>query len=174
MRSCRAFSLVEVVIAVAIFAGAVAVTIAMLPALTRQSIEASDALVAQRMPDSIQIELKRIASEGGFDALASPSITPMMATPLPAGLTLVATRNGVRLHSLTYQVPPASAAIPQAEQYFLIELWQYRSGALTYDANGAVLPLYARVSWPYRTPAAAEPMPIEDRNQLTFAVSIRR
>jgi type II secretory pathway pseudopilin PulG len=168
----KAFSLVEVIIAVGIFATAVVVTLGMLPALTRQSIESADTLVAQRLAGSIRVEARRIATSGGFDALATA--IPVMAAPLVNGLELVADREGARLHAANYQQPESSRQIPDSECYFLIELWRYSQGALLYDSNGAVLPMYVRVSWPYRVPGSATPTPPAERQQLTFAVSITR
>lgn len=175
MRKTRcAFSLVEVVIAVAIFAAAVAVILALLPSLTRQSIEVSDELVAQRMADAIQSELTRIAAAGGFDVLSDSSTIPVMAVPLSAGLSMVASRDGGRLHTESYLPPPSAGRLAESERYFLIELWKFSAGKLAYDPSGTVLPLYARISWPYRTPGAIAPTPPAERQEIAFVVSILR
>lgn len=165
----HAFSLVEVVIAVGVFATAVAVTLSILPAMTRQMADAGDALVAQRIAGNLQVELQRLAASG-FDALAAQP--PVMAAPLVGGMEFVATRDGLPLHSATY-LPPANP-IAQSDQYFLIEVWQFNQAPLAYVATSAVLPLYVRVSWPYQNLGSAAPTALSDRRQLTFTISINR
>ena len=49
------FSLIEVVIAAGIFTVAVTVTLALLPSLARQSIDNTDALAAQRLPEPSEL-----------------------------------------------------------------------------------------------------------------------
>jgi hypothetical protein len=173
MRICRssAFSLIEVVIAVGIFAVAVVTLLALLPSLTRQSTESADALTAQQLPDNLRIELQRLAG-ADFDALAAA--IPVMTSPLDRGLLLVASRDGARLHAVDYRPPDASAQLARDAQYFAIEVWRFKSAPLAYDAGGAVLPLYARVSGPYRIPGAAAPTTLADRSRFTFTLAINR
>jgi prepilin-type N-terminal cleavage/methylation domain-containing protein len=173
MQSIRhaAFSLIEVVVAIGIFAVAVTAMLALLPALTRQAAEVDDALAAQRLPDGIRIELQRLA-RGNFDALATA--IPVMTAPLDNGLLLVAARNGTRLHSVNHLPPPTNQQLSPEEQYFAVEVWRFDHAPLAYDPTGAVLPLYARVSGPYRVPGAATPTALSDRYQLTFTLVINR
>ena len=168
----RAFSLVEVVIAVGIFATAVAVVLGLLPALVGQTSSASESLVAQRLPDPLRLELQRLAASGGFDALASRA--PIAATPLNGGLAFVASRDGARLHALDYLPPTMAEALAEDEQFFLIEVWRFPSGPLAYDPAGAVLPLTVRVSWPYRAPGSVVVVAAASRSQLTFNTSLLR
>lgn len=168
----RAFSLVEVVIAVGVFASAIAVVLALLPALTAESAASADALVAQRLPDALRIEMQRLAAVGGFDALATNA--PVMNAPLDNGLAFVAAHNGARLHTLSYLAPSASDALLPREQYFLVEIWRFPSAPLAYEATGTVLPVYVRVSWPYRVADAGSPVAIENRSSLTFTCAINR
>lgn len=168
----RGFSLVEVVIAVGVFAGAIAVILALLPLLTARSAASADVLVAVRLPDALRVEMQRLATAGGFDEFAVR--VPVMNTPLADGLTFVAARDGARLHALSYQAPGASDALLLHEQYFLVEVWRFPSAPLAYDAAGAVLPVYIRVSWPYRISDAGEPVAVENRSSLTFTCAINR
>jgi hypothetical protein len=167
-----AFSLVEVIIAVGIFAAAVAVILALLPALTRQAGISADTLTALRLPDTIRTELQRVASAGGFDALAG-QIHPM-ALPLPDTLVLVASRDAARVHTLTYQPPAAIDQLGEAGQFFLIEIWSFHDAPLAFDSGGAGLALYVRVSWPYRNPGSPTPAALAGREQVTFTLAIRR
>lgn len=167
----RAFSLVEVVIAVGIFATAVVVILALLPSLTRQNTETSDALMAQRLPGALRVELRRLA-DADFKALAAA--TPIMAAPLADGMSFVAARDGSRLHSVAYLPPAAGALIPQDEQYYLVETWRFGATPLAYDSTASVLVVYVRVSWPYHSPGSPDLVVLADRQQLTFLASINR
>lgn len=166
------FSLVEVVIAVGVFVGAIVVVLALLPSLTSQSAASADALVAQRLPDALRVEMQRLAAAGGFDALAST--VPVMRTPLDGGLAFVASRDAARLHSLSYLAPAASDTLLLREQYFLVEIWRFPAAPLAYDGTGAVLPVYVRVSWPYRVADSGSPVALENRRSLTFTCAINR
>ncbi len=165
----RAFSLVEVVIAVGVFAVAVATTLGLLPAMTRQMANDGDVLVAQRIAGNLHAELQRLAASG-FDALANQA--PVMAAPLANGLEFVAARGGLPLHSVNYLPPTEIMAL--GDQYFLIEVWQFNQAPLAFVGTASVLPLYARVSWPYRNPGSASPAPLADRAQIAFTVAINR
>ncbi|MDP2136630.1 MAG: hypothetical protein Q8J74_02130 [Candidatus Didemnitutus sp.] len=167
-----AFSLVEVVIAVGIFALAVTVTLSLLPALVGKSASSADAFTVQRMPDGLRAEMQRLAAVGGFDSLAGR--VPVMSAPLEGGLPFVASGDGLNLQALSYLPPGPEVVLPETEQFFLIEIWRFATAPLAYDASGAVLPVYVRVSWPYRVPGSAAPTLLRDRNQLTFAASITR
>src|ERR1043165_4942205 len=92
--SSQAFSLIEVVIAVALFASVVTVILALLPGLARRGIEITDRLAAQRLPDAVKLEFSRLSAPG-FDSFAAQ--LPVMGTPLANGYALIATRNGARL-----------------------------------------------------------------------------
>ncbi len=165
------FSLIEVVLATGIFAVAITVLLALLPSLTRQNTEAADLLVAQRLPDGLRIELRRLAAND-FTGLAAT--IPIMATPLADGLLFAATRDGGRLHSVSYLPPAASMLIPQEQRYFAIEAWRFNVETLQYDGSVPVLAIWVRVSWPYYNPGSATPTPLAERSQFTFAVSLRR
>jgi hypothetical protein len=167
-----AFSLVEVVLAVGIFAVAVTVILALLPALARQGGSSADSLVALRLPDAVNVELQRVASAGGFDALAAQA--KPMSMPLPVTLQLVASHEADRIHSIDYQPPSVTQQIAETEQYFLIEAWQFTQPTLAYDPSGANLALHVRVSWPYRTAGTMTATPLSERDFVTFCVVINR
>lgn len=168
----RAFSLLEVVIALGVFATGITVILALLPSLTNQSAQTADELVAQRVPDALRVELQRLATAGGFDALATN--VPVMAAPLDGGLDFVASRDGARLHSQTYLPPGAADSLLDQEKYFLVEVWRFPAAPLAYDASGAVLPLYVRVSWPYRVSSSGSPVALANRTSITFNIAVNR
>ena len=167
-----AFSLLEVIIAVAIFAGAVSVLLGLLPGLTRQSAVSADTLTALRLPDALRVELTRMATAGGFDALANQA--KPLATLLPDTCLLVATRDAARLHSLVYQSPPVADHISEDSQYFLIEVWSFSDAPLAFDLRGAVLALHVRVSWPYHIPGALGVTPLAAREWVNFNLTLAR
>jgi prepilin-type N-terminal cleavage/methylation domain-containing protein len=165
------FSLLEVVVATGIFAVAVTVLLALLPSLMRQSTEAADLLAAQRLPDSLHIELQRLAA-ADFDGLATT--VPVMTTPLADGLLFVAARDGGRLQSVNYRPPAAGQQLPPDQRHFAIEAWRFNQGTLATDATAPVLVVWVRISWPYSSPGSATPTPLAARRQFTFQVSLRR
>ncbi|HTO03755.1 MAG TPA: hypothetical protein VL069_08635 [Opitutus sp.] len=162
----RGFSLVEVVIAVGIFTAAVVVVLSLLPSLLGQSADSADRLVAQRLTDAIRIELDRQALAVGFDALAAT--IPVMSVPLENGWPLVAAANGLRIETA------GSGGIANDDQYFLVEIWRFPQPPLSYDAASAVLPLFARITWPYRLPGFATTTQAGDRKQLTMTLALDR
>ena len=170
--SSKAFSLIEVTIAVGIFAVAVVVILALLPPLSRHAADSADALVAQSLPDCVKVELVRLATSGGFDALANRM--PVMAAPLVDGFPLVAARDARRLHSADYLPPLAAGQLSLVDQYFLVEVWRFDQPSLRFDPSAAFLAVYVRVSWPYRNPGAGIVTPLSARSQLTFIVSLNR
>ncbi len=166
----RAFSLIEVIIAVALFAASVTVILALLPGLTRRSAENADRLVAQRLPDAVRVELERLALPG-FDALAAQA--PVMGTPPENGLALVATRDGARVQARDAQAP-ATGRIADGEQYFLVECWRFADGPLRYDAAQSSLALCVRVTWPYRLPGSTTSVTETARQEFTFVTTLNR
>lgn len=142
--SLRAFSLLEVVIAVALFVMTVTTILALLPALSQRSSAVADRLAAQRLPDAVKLELKRIAATG-LDALAAR--VPVMDETVPAGFPLVATRNGARVISRD-DPAPAAGSIAEEERYFLIECWRFPGEPLRYHNEGGLLVVCVQVTWP--------------------------
>lgn len=169
-RSTAAFSLVEVAVAVGIFAVSVAVIIGLLPTLTRQTSDAAEARVAQGMPDLVTAEIQRLA---GTSLDSFGNLVPVMSAPLQTGYGFVANRDGSRLHSVAS--PPATTQVlPVADQFYRIEVWRFPSSPLAFSSTSAVLALYVRVSWPYYNPGATTPTPLEARSQFTFTVALNR
>lgn len=163
-----AFSLVEVMIAVGIFAVAVVAVLGLLPSLARSGAESADALVAQRLPAALESELRRSAAQTDLDSLASS--IPMGTTPLGSGIVFVGSHDGVRLVPLA----ESTSMVAAGDGYFAVEVWRFPSEPLGFVAGDAVLALRARVSWPYRLPGAAVATPISERSQFSFDLAINR
>jgi prepilin-type N-terminal cleavage/methylation domain-containing protein len=166
------FSLLEVIIAVGVFAVAVSAMIGMLPSLTRQSAVSADTLNALRLPGALRLELERMAFVGGFDALAVQ--TKPLAIPLPDTCALVASRDASRVHALTYEPPLSADQLESDAQYFLIETWSFTEAPLAFETGGAVLPLHIRVSWPFHIPGSLAVTPLANRQQVDFNLSLHR
>ncbi len=172
-RSPKAFSLVEVIIAVGVFAAGVGAVVMLLSSLTRAAGESVEHHTAQQLTDALRVELTRVAGVEGFDSLAGS--LPEIGAPLPAGRQFVATRDGLVLHSVD-QVP-SQGQIAESEQFFLIECWKYSTEPLRPSGTKAFLATYVRVSWPYRSGAPAGGgaiVPESSRSQLTFNCAINR
>ncbi|HVU25315.1 MAG TPA: prepilin-type N-terminal cleavage/methylation domain-containing protein [Opitutus sp.] len=168
-KARHGFSLVEVVIAVGVLAVAIVGIIALLPATTRQMVDASDSLAAQRLPAAIETELKRLEGGGLLGAVAA-LIKSQGAT---STLTMVAPRDGREVREI------GTSTLDPVDQYFAIELWQFPTGSsAVYDGStGAVLAAQVRVSWPFHSrnqQGMAVETNISDRNAITFAVAIQR
>lgn len=156
--------------AIAVLAVAGVALLGLLPSLARHAREASESLVAQRLPAAVETELVRMAHGGPLGALAGRIGVEGSATTL----RLVAARDGRRVEVLD------AATLPAAEQYFLIEVWRFSAPPLAFDATtAAVLPVRVRVAWPFRRPG---PTPgtgaIEtadaNRGRATFVVAVTR
>ncbi len=166
---CSAFSLIEVVIAVAIFAGAVTVLLALLASTLRDSADAADAQTALRLPGAVEVTLREVATREGLPTLAAR--IPVMDASADRGYLLVATREGefVRLAGA------APGGTQQRNEYFLIDVRRFSAAPLAFDAARTVLPLQIRVSWPYRvlTPdGLTVPVVFDQRRHVTFNLGL--
>jgi prepilin-type N-terminal cleavage/methylation domain-containing protein len=150
----HAFSLIEVVVALAIFAGAATVILALLPGLSRRGTDAADRLAAQRLPAAVRLELARLAS-GGLAALAAQ--VPYLEDSAP-GLVLAAARNGARVAA-------------GEESFFRIECRRFPTGPLAYLDGDAMLVVAVRVTWPG---ADASPPAETDGREFIFVTAVTR
>ncbi|HEY4246504.1 MAG TPA: prepilin-type N-terminal cleavage/methylation domain-containing protein [Lacunisphaera sp.] len=172
LRPHAGFTLIEVVVAVALFAVAVTAMLGLLPSVTRVSDRSNDTMNALRLPDALRVELRRAAVVGGLDALGEQ--TKPFAAPLPETCLLVATRDASRVSALDYQ-PPASAEQVNADaQYFLIEAWRFSDPPLAFAPGDSVLALHIRVSWPYRIPGSLVLPPATEREHVDFNLALNR
>lgn len=163
----RAFSLIEVVIATGLAAGAVLVIIGLLGRQGRQVRDADDQIVAAQLADGIRVELMRLARQQGFDVLAAS--IPVMAGAGDEGLLLAADRDGTGLRPLLPGDPAGGG------RYFLVEVRRYPGGPLAYDPAGAGLAVAVRVTWPYQPePGGGVTVAASDRGRFNFALAINR
>jgi type II secretory pathway pseudopilin PulG len=174
----RAFSLVEVVIAVGIFAVAVISIVGLILPNTKRIADQLDAQVAQRLSDNIRFELERYGFKNitsslnaandrvflvatndgsrvlitGEDPYAAWSETYSSTyDPDSSSYTTVASRQAAE-NALETAPPPGAnpAGLPFRARYFLVEVgWPIYP---QYKNDGAAVPLNVRVMWPYRLP----------------------
>jgi len=169
-RQYHGFSLMEVIIAVGLFAGSIMAVMSLLPALARQGGAMGDSLAAQRLAGALHGELKRQAVQDFAGLVAR---IPVMSGPLTDGSAFVADHSAARLQVREIQVA-TPGFLPEAEQYYLVECWQFPAAPLQADPQGNHLALTVRVSWPYRLPGASDPTAADTRSQFIFATAINR
>jgi len=137
MKPCRqGFSLVEVIIAIAVAGAALAVILALLSGLLRATADAADHQTALQLAGAIEV---RLCEEMGG----------VFSGGLQAGRVLVADKAGTNLRSEL----ESDATFPPA--YFYIAVAPFTQPPLAYQAGRGVLPLRVRVSWPYPAVSAS-------------------
>ncbi len=171
----RAFSLVEVVVALGIFATAIIVIVGLLAANTQATSRTIEAETAARLADTIRTELQRYGYENVSSALVSTL----------GQVYLVATRDGARVlptnedgygdvgtrpnslaeaELMTSSGPGNPPGIAQRDRYFHITVrkllppaptaGKLKSPETVAEKDAATVnPVVIEVSWPFRTPA---------------------
>lgn len=145
------FSLIEVVMAIGLVAGGVAVVLAMLSGIARQSSDSKELQVALGLSDAVRVQLELERASLDFSSLVAA--IPVMAADQTVGRQYVVERNGTNLRLLTGSESPAR------DQYFLIVVRRFNSGALVYDTTAPYVALNVVVTWPYRVLAPGELLP---------------
>lgn len=148
------FSLIEVIVAVAIFAGSVVAILGLLSPASQSVEDVLDSYTANRLTENIRAELSRI----GFDEAVS--LTGGTNTIL-----LVARQDGERVLLLDDPGGGAPAdrvlndatlpGMAERDRYFIISLGR-QTGDLAYSPISGFLALRANVSWPYQRPVGPQ------------------
>jgi len=129
-RNPNGFSLVEVIIAIAVAGGALAVILALLSGLLRSTEGAADHQTALQLAGAIEARLYEEMG-GNFPG------------GLQVGCVLVADKIGTHLRSELESDPLLTPP------YFHIAVSPFTQPPLAYQSGRAVLPLRVHVSWPY-------------------------
>lgn len=158
----RGFSLIEVVLAVGIFATVIIGVIGLLGPTVSSVREVVDSTVAVRLADGVDAELRRVGFAGVVSATSGSAIIPLVATA--DGSRLVRESDAGNAFSAT---PPG---IPRDDRYYLVEVSRAVSPA--YNASDGSLVLTIRVSWPYQRPGLAAPVAVSDRSLFIFSTAI--
>lgn len=177
----RGFSLIEVVIATAVFAVAIVAVVGLMGPMTKRAEDVIDSEVAARLSASIQSELERIGFATGVSLTSGVS------------LELVASADGTLVRVLSGAAPanrPPNDSelpgIPNRDRYFRIFLSR-QTGVLAYNpATSGSLALRADVEWPYWIPegpatvnpstVATDPhieVPASQRQRMAYFFALR-
>lgn len=166
------FSLVEVILAVGIFAFSILAIVAMLGATSQSASEVLDTATASRIADGVRSELD------GVPVASLVGLTSSYTNPLK----LFATRNGerVRLENDVNNGPETGdpPGIAATAQYYRIEVVQLEH-SLAYDNGSATMPVSVRVIWPHHLPRGPnDPIPVvvtpERQSMAIFNTAILR
>jgi type II secretory pathway pseudopilin PulG len=179
-RGRAGFSLVEVVVAVGIFAVAILSIVALLLPNTKAVADQIDAGVAQRLSENIQLELDRYGFTRVVAALPNQSARLFMVATKDGSRVLVTGEDPYAAWADTYNkykpdaatnyktVPPLQRlaaennlstdtvpgnppGIAFRDRFFLVEI-SWPDVCPQYTANSGVMPLSVRMLWPYRLP----------------------
>lgn len=166
-QSTKAFSLIEVVIAVGIFSFGITLVLGLFGSLQRDSSQARAARVGASLASSVVVQLQSRVSSSQLSGLAGA--LPVITTASDDGLLFVAAADGSDLRAFD------AAESPRRDQFFLVEARKFGSGPLVFDPTRASLAVSIRVSWPYRplggTGVATPP---EVRESLTFNTAVTK
>ncbi len=162
-RPRRGLSLIEVLVAIAICAGAVLAGLALFGPAVAATREVADRRTAQRLAERIDGELARAS----FGAVTS-------ATAGSNSLVLVADSAGTRIvlaadadNDPVAGTPPG---IPAAQRYFHITV----ARAPRPEATAAYVVLEVRVRWPHLQPPDGAAVPEAQRMEFRFHTALVR
>lgn len=167
-RQCSGFSLIEVVLAVAIAGGSIAVILGLLPALARQAEDSQEARHARSLAGAVRSALVGRGADG-VGALAAS--IPALGGEAGSGRQFVVARRGTELRPLD------SETGAEDDGYFLVTLRRFAASPLADEAAAAFLAVNVTVSWPHvRSPTGRNPPPDASvhRQSVSFNVSVRR
>jgi hypothetical protein len=148
------FSLIEVLIAIGIFAFSIVAVVAMLGATSVATSEAIESSTAARIADGVRAELNQY-NPGQLDGLTNNPNDPLI---------LYATRDGERVRlgravgggqiPANASLDPAGGNLPgiaQRDRFFEIEVVQLDDN-LRYDTSKSFIGLSVKVKWPHQLP----------------------
>ncbi|MBC2604186.1 type IV pilus modification PilV family protein [Puniceicoccus vermicola] len=166
------FSLVEVILAIGVFALTIVAVIGLLGPIAQQVRDLQDTKVANSLPAPIREELNRIGFEYFVDVKSDGTALKGVFPTV-----LFGTMDGSRVIGYTAldgtvitrdgNSPPG---IPEDERYFLIELTA-ATGNLNYNDGDAHVAFQVDISWPYRLPDGSTVQP-EDRKNFEYFTAI--
>ena len=157
------FTLIEVALAVAIFAGVIVTVLGLLgPSLQRVG-DVLDSSIASRIVDGVEFELERV----GMSAVVSATSGGV--------LRIVASGDGTRVileTDASKAITDSPPGIPEDERYFLIEVSRLQTPA--YSSGDGYIGLSIQASWPFRRVGTDAVVPIESRSIFVFTTALTR
>lgn len=164
------FSLIEVILAIAVFALTIVAVLAMLGSTTQATSEVLNTVTASRISDAIRTELENL----DFNDLDPNAVNyPVTLYGRQDGSRVVLDTNADNNPDPEVDDPPG---IAERDRYFLIEL-DVLGDELVYDVDNADIALSVRLEWPYMLPLgprSANPMndPTKTTEPFNRSVSI--
>lgn len=155
--SRRGFSLLEVVIAVSIFATGIIVVLGLMGAMAGRSNEATESITALSLPHLVESTLRE-QSNNDFTRIQNF---------VGSGSSLIANHAG--------DVVSENQGVlgTKDDAFFLVELEKLNSSELT-ELDSVIVPIGVTVSWPYK-PFGADGVSQEaDRSSVSFNLAISR
>lgn len=153
----RAFTLIEVVVAIGLWAVTAVALLVMQGSLVRSAGEIADFNHATQLTAASASELQRLRElpgpdgpPGGLEALAG--LIPPSDSPQP--LRLVAARDGARVWRES-DADDAGSGLPRSARFFLIEVRQ-QPAPLNYVPGSGYLAVTFTARWPYKLAAEAD------------------
>jgi len=148
-----AFTLIEVVVALGIFAGGIITVIALIGPLNRAAGEVSGANGAAGLGPAIQIELERLRDEitvpVGQSRLDQLAVNITGANPV----RFIATKDSTHIVDASFVENDPITATPRGialnDRYYYIQV-SPQSAPLDYTAGDGFLAVSLLVSWPYQ------------------------
>jgi prepilin-type N-terminal cleavage/methylation domain-containing protein len=175
-RSRRGFTLIEVVVAVGVFAVGIVAVLGLLSPVSRSVAAVADRDKAAQLGDAIQTELARLRDSQ--TATASLTKLDVFAALVPAGgtLNLVASRDGA--HAIRESdagndtVTGSPPGIAKRDRYFLVVVSRQPSPLGDYTDGSGFLALTLTVKWPYQiaTGAGADDATAADLTQASVLI----
>jgi len=184
----RAFSLVEVVVAVGLLSFALVAILGLMSATTRSASDLTDSEGLASLGAGVQRELERIEASVGLGGFAD--LVPAGGSAAP--LRLVGIRDGCRVLRADGADPaanhplddPVLPGIANRERFYLVEVT--RLAEPDGSADGGFIAVSARCSWPYELPIGpssqgatgwnadpAREVPANDRRVAILNLAIR-
>jgi hypothetical protein len=157
----RAFTLIEVVIALGIFAAGIITVLALMGPLNRAGGEVGATVRAAGLGGAIQTELEHLRDSHTFTGGASRLDQLQAVLAGNEAPRLIVARDGSALVLESDQTnDPAASSHPgmaEADRYFLVELQLPPAlinglpNPLSHRAGAGFLAIQARIAWPYQT-----------------------
>ena len=182
IQRAAGFSLIEVILAIGVFALTIVAVIGLLGPISQQVQDLQDTRAANRLPPPIREELNRL----GFDYFVN--INASGVASVRAGLSesspvvLFGNEDGT-IVSIGQEVDSSAPPIPEAARYFLIEVFLAApiNGPenLSYDTDppDAHIAFRVEISWPYNARTGPgddnfEPVAEEDRRNFEYYTAV--
>lgn len=150
------FSLIEVVIALALFSTSVVVILALMGSVAGRSREAAESATALNLPAAVESALR---TNGGNTVAGVRSFVGSTNSHL------IANYRGSQLDV------GSGTGDGSVDAYYRIDFSELNSTEFN-NISELMMPLLVTVSWPYKPVGSTSPTKLEDRSSVTFTLAI--